>query len=74
MVNIVRARVVNLFIVISMLSVMAAIITMAVTANKKQLSTKRLASYKHPCSVLDVDNAGCQSKIEMRTRVAVGAK
>jgi hypothetical protein len=53
---------------------MAAIIIMAVTANEKQLSTKRLASYKHPIIVLEVDNNGCQSKIEMRTRVAVGAK
>ena len=74
MVKTIRVKVVNLFIVISMLSVMAAIIIMAVTANKKQLRSKRLASYKHPCIVLEVDNAGCQSKIEMRTRVAVGAK
>ncbi len=74
MVNTIRCKVVNLFIVISMLSVMAAIIIMAVTANKKQLSTRRLASYKHPCIVLEVDNGGCQSKIEMRTRLAVGAK
>ena len=74
MVYIVRAKVVNLFIVISMLSIMTAIIIVAVTANKKQLNARRLASYKHPCIVLEVDNAGCQSKIEMRTRVAVGAK
>ena len=74
MVNTMRCKVVNLFIVISMLSFMAAIMIMAVTANKKELRTKRLASYKHPCIVLEVDNGGCQSKIEMRTRVAVGAK
>lgn len=74
MVYLIREKAVNLFIVISMLSVMAAIIIMALTANEKQLSTKRLASYKHPCIVLEVDNNGCQSKIEMRTRVAVGAK
>ena len=74
MVNTIRVKVVNLFIAISMLSVMAAIIIMAVTANEKQLSTRRLATYKHPIIVLEVDNTGCQSKIEMRTWVAVGAK
>ena len=74
MVNTIRVNVVNLLIFISMLSVMAAIIIMAVTANKKQVNAERLASYKHPCIVLKVDNGGCQSKIEMRTRLAVGAK
>ena len=74
MVYLIREKAVNLFIVISMLSVMAAIIIMALTANEKQLSTNRLASYKHPIIVLKVDNTGCQSKIEIRTRVAVGAK
>ena len=74
MVTSTRAKLVNVVILISVLFVAAAIVIAAVSANKKQLRTRRLASYKHPCIVLEVDNYGCQSKIEMRTRPAMGAK
>lgn len=74
MVNSIRVKLVYVFILLTVLFVAAAIMIMAVSANKKQLRTRRLASYKHPCIVLEVDNNGCQSKIEMRTRLAEGAK
>ena len=74
MVNSMRVRLVNVFIVISMLSVTAVAIITAVAVNGKQLYSRKPASYKHPCIVFEVDNQGCQSKIEMRTRIAVGVK
>ena len=74
MVNSIRVKLVYVLILLTVLFVAAAIMIMAVSANKKQLRTRTLASYKHPCIVLEVDNNGCQSKIEMRTRLAEGAK
>ena len=74
MVNSIRAKLISVFIFITVLLVAATIMIMAVNANERQLRARTLASYKHPCIVLEVDNNGCQSKIEMRTRPAMGAK
>ena len=74
MVNTIRVRLLNVFIVITMLSVTAVVVITALAVNGKKFYTKKQASYEHPCIVFKVDNQGCQSKIEMRTRIAAGVK
>ena len=74
MVNFMRVRLVNVLIVITVLSVTAVAIITALAVNGKELHTKKLASFKHPCIIFEVDNQGCQSKIEMRTRITAGLK
>jgi hypothetical protein len=58
----------NLFVVITTLVVLASIVFTALSG--KHTRSTGSAPYKHPCIVLKVDNQGCQTAIEMRTRMA----
>jgi hypothetical protein len=58
----------NLFVVITTLVVLASIVFTALSG--AHIRSTGPARYKHPCIVLKVDNQGCQSEMEMRTRMA----
>jgi hypothetical protein len=58
----------NLFVVIGTLVVLASIVFTALSGT--QIRSIEPASPKYPCIVLKVDNKGCQTEIEMRTRMA----
>jgi outer membrane lipopolysaccharide assembly protein LptE/RlpB len=58
----------NLFVVITTLVVLASIVFTALSG--MHIRSTKSAPYKHPCIVLKVDNQGCQTQIEMRTRLA----
>jgi hypothetical protein len=58
----------NLCILVSTIVVLASIILMATSGT--QIQSRKPLSYKHPCIVLKVDNQGCQTEIEMRSRPA----
>jgi hypothetical protein len=58
----------NLFVVITTLVVLASIVFTALSGT--QTRNVEPASYKYPCIVLKVDNQGCQTEIEMRSRMA----
>ena len=58
----------NLFVVITTLVVLASIVFTALSGT--HIRSTESASYKHPCIVLKVDNQGCQTEVEMRTRMA----
>ena len=58
----------NLCIFVSTIVILASIFLMAVSG--KQVQSRKHTSYKHPCIVLKVDNQGCQTEIEMRSRPA----
>jgi hypothetical protein len=58
----------NLFVVITTLVVLASIVFTALSGT--HIRSTEPAPYKHPCIVLKVDNQGCQTEIEMRTRIA----
>jgi hypothetical protein len=69
-----KIKLLGIFLVITMLFATAAGLCTVVIKSERQQNNRRLTSYKHPCIVLKVDNSGCQSEIEMRTRVAVAAR
>ena len=58
----------NLFVVITTLVVLASIVLTALSG--AHIRSTGPARYKHPCIVLKVDNQGCQTEMEMRTRIA----
>ena len=58
----------NLFVVIGTLVVLASIVFTALSGT--QIRSIESASPKYPCIILKVDNQGCQTEIEMRTRMA----
>ena len=58
----------NLFVVITTLVVLASIVLTALSG--AHIRSTGPARYKHPCIVLKVDNRGCQTEMEMRTRIA----
>jgi hypothetical protein len=58
----------NLFVVIITLVVLASIVFTALSGT--HIRSTESTPYKHPCIVLKVDNQGCQTEIEMRTRMA----
>ena len=58
----------NVFVVITTLVVLASIVFTALSG--RHIRSTEAAPYKHPCIVLKVDNQGCQTEIEMRTRIA----
>ena len=57
----------NLFVLITTLVVLAGIVFTALSG--MHIRSTAPAPYKHPCIVLKVDNHGCQTAIEMRTRM-----
>ena len=57
----------NLFVVITTLVVLASIVVTALSGT--QTRKVEPASHKYPCIVLKVDNQGCQTEIELRTRM-----
>jgi hypothetical protein len=58
----------NLFVVIATVVVLASIVFTALSG--AHIRSTGPAQYKHPCIVLKVDNQGCQTEMEMRTRMA----
>jgi hypothetical protein len=58
----------NLFVLITTLVLLASIVFTALSG--MLIRSTEPAPYKHPCIVLKVDNQGCQTEIEMRTRMA----
>ena len=58
----------NLFVVITTLVVLASIVLTALSG--AHIRSTGPARYKHPCIILKVDNQGCQTEMEMRTRMA----
>lgn len=58
----------NLFVVIGTLVVLASIVFSALSGTR--IRSRGRAPYKHPCIILKVDNQGCQTELEMRTRMA----
>lgn len=58
----------NLFVVITTIVVLASIVFTALSG--AHIRSTGPAQYKHPCIVLRVDNQGCQTEMEMRTRMA----
>ncbi len=69
-----RLRAVNLIIVFATVFITTGALSMLLTQSERKLQARRLSLYKHPVIVLKVDNQGCQTEIEMRTRVAVAAR
>jgi hypothetical protein len=68
-----KIRVIKAWIAIAALLVTLVVTFVVFSANERQLQIKRVSQSKYPCIVLKVDNSGCQTKIEMRTHVAVAA-
>ena len=68
-----RTKVIKAWIVIAALFVSLVVLFLVFSANERQLQIKRVSQNKYPCTVLKVDNRGCQTEIEMRTHVAVTA-
>jgi hypothetical protein len=50
--------------------VLVGIVLLAISPRARQIHAKKLTSYNHPCIVLKVDNHGCETEIQVRTRVA----
>ena len=69
-----KIKLLGIFLVIVMLFAAAAGLCTVVIKSERKQNNRRLTLHKHPCIVLKVDNSGCQSEIEMRTRVAVAAR
>jgi hypothetical protein len=69
-----RSNVVNLVILIATVVVTTGAIFMLLTQSERKLQAKKLFLYKYPCIVLKVDNRGCETELEMRTRVAVAPR
>jgi hypothetical protein len=69
-----KVKLLGIFLVISILFATAAGLCAVVIKSERQQNNRRLTVNKYPCIVLKVDNNGCQSEIEMRTRVAVAAR
>ena len=68
-----RTKVIKTWIVIAALFVTLVAMFVVFSANERQRQIKRVSQNKYPCIVLEVDNSGCQTEIEMRTHVAVAA-
>ena len=62
----------NLFVVITTLVVLASIVLTALSG--AHIRSTGPARYKHPCIVLKVDNQGCQTEMEIRTRMGARKK
>lgn len=58
----------HLFVALATLVVLASIVFTALSGT--HIRSTEAAPYKYPCIVLKVDNQGCQTEIEMRTRMA----
>jgi hypothetical protein len=62
----------NLFVVITTLVALASIVFTALSG--MHIRSAEPAPYKHPCIVLKVDNQGCQTEMEIRTRMGARKK
>jgi hypothetical protein len=69
-----RSNVVNLVILIATVVFTTGAIFMLLTQSERKLQARRLSVYKHPVIVLKVDDSGCRTEIEMRTRVAAALR
>jgi len=58
----------KLFVLLTTIAVLASIVFTAMSGTHIRITGT--VPYKHPCIVLKVDNQGCQTEVEMRTRMA----
>ena len=68
-----KIKVIKAWITVAALFVTVVVMFVVFSNNERKLQIKRVSQNRYPCIVLKVDNSGCQTKIEMRTHVAVAA-